>query len=226
MTSAEFLAALERRAAAAGAAADVASVERFWVYFDLLRLWNQKINLTGFDLRVPSDAAIDRLFVEPLVAAAAVTGPVRTMLDIGSGGGSPGIPVSVVLAPDLTVLVEARVRKATFLREVARALGLSDRIEIQNTRFEDLTANDGYSGAFDLVTVRAVRAEAKDLERMAGFLKAGGQLSLFRSNGDGVSPAVKCLRCAAIVPLGTTQSGTIELLEKVPAPVFHVEHPG
>ena len=65
-------------------------------YFELLRRWSLKVNLTGFDLEDPTDEAIDRLFVEPVIASRYLSGT-SALVDVGSGAGSPAIPVTLML---------------------------------------------------------------------------------------------------------------------------------
>ena len=62
-------------------------------YLQLLARWNAKINLTAFRLEEPSDEAIDRLLIEPLVAARHLPHGKFSLIDVGSGSGSPGIPL-------------------------------------------------------------------------------------------------------------------------------------
>ena len=84
-------------------------------YLELLWKWNRKINLTAI---LEPEMAIDRLLLEPLAAAAHL--PAGGMLaDLGSGGGSPAIPLALALSPSKLLMVESRSRKASFLREAA-----------------------------------------------------------------------------------------------------------
>ena len=69
MTAREFKERLSRRARKAGLDPDDALCERLWVYFQLLAKWNAKINLTSLDLDDPTPDALDRLLIEPLLAA-------------------------------------------------------------------------------------------------------------------------------------------------------------
>src|SRR5690606_27032724 len=90
----DFQRTLKRRAQKAGAALapDVAS--RFETYFTLLARWNARINLTALNLE-SGDAAIDRLLIEPLLASRHVKSSDAAIIDIGSGGGSPAIPLAI-----------------------------------------------------------------------------------------------------------------------------------
>jgi len=154
------------------------------VYYQVLAHWNRKINLTALD--DPEDA-VDRLLLEP-VAAAGYVSQAAEIIDLGSGGGSPAIPLALALNVDRLVMVESRVRKAAFLREALRELGVPGSVE--TARFEDLPGREGFSAAFDLVSIRAVRLDAAVLDIVARLLRTGGHAALFRSVEAGPLPAL------------------------------------
>ena len=134
----EFRERLRKRAKAAGLTLDPSLVEKLEIYYQLLTKWNAKINLTAFKLTPEGDeAAIDRLLIEPVVAARYVAENARTLLDAGSGGGSPAIPLKLASENLHLRMVEVKTRKAVFLREAVRALGLRDA-EVETSRFEEL----------------------------------------------------------------------------------------
>lgn len=144
-------------------------------YLSLLAAWNKKINLTALDVGTPSDDAIDRLIVEPLVAARQIRPTDGQLIDIGSGGGSPGLPVQLA-APHLrVVLVESKSRKAAFLQEACRHLSLTTAVE--NCRAEELPAR--FQQSADVVTVRAVRPDRGLLSTIAALLRPGGRVFCF-----------------------------------------------
>src|SRR5262245_46544264 len=105
-------------------------------YLELLERWNRRINLTALPLDPPTDAAIDRLIVEPVAAARHLGTGDRTVVDLGSGGGSPALPFKIAARQVRLVMVESRARKVAFLREAARHLELAD-VTVEATRFED-----------------------------------------------------------------------------------------
>ena len=144
-------------------------------YVELLLRWNARVNLTGLDA---GDEGLDRLIVEPLAAARHVALPAPRIIDIGSGGGSPAIPLRLALPGGSLLMVEARTRKAAFLREAVRRLGLADTA-VEARRFEELAGRPSLQGAFDLLTVRAVRVDAAALRHLQGFLTEGGELFHF-----------------------------------------------
>lgn len=180
MANREFRERLKRRAKAANLSLEVALLEQLEIYYQLLTKWNAKINLTAFRL-VPEgeEGAIDRLLIEPVVAARYVPANARTLLDAGSGGGSPAIPLKLASANLHLRMVEVKTRKAVFLREAVRELALRDA-EVETTRFEELLPRAELHEALDLVSIRAVRVETRTLLTLQAFLRPGGKLLLFR----------------------------------------------
>jgi len=179
----EFRERLKRRAKGAGVTLEAALVESLETYFQLLTKWNAKINLTAYRLTPEgSDEAIDRLLIEPVVAARYVPENARTLLDAGSGGGSPAIPLKLASANLSLRMVEVKTRKAVFLREAVRTLGLRDAV-VETSRFEELLPRAELHEALDLVSIRAVRVETRTLNTIQAFLRPGGKLLLFRGSG-------------------------------------------
>ena len=182
MANREFRDRLRRRAKVAGLALHADLVEKLEIYYQLLTKWNAKINLTAFKLTPEGDeAAIDRLLIEPVLAARYVAENARTLLDAGSGGGSPAIPLKLASDNLHLRMVEVKTRKAVFLREAVRALGLRDA-EVETSRFEELLPRAELHEALDLVSIRAVRIETRTLLTLQAFLRPGGKLLLFRGS--------------------------------------------
>jgi 16S rRNA (guanine527-N7)-methyltransferase len=184
-------------------------------YFELLTRWNAKINLTAFSLAEPDDEALDRLLVEPVVASCHVNPPVGSVIDIGSGSGSPAIPLRLALGATRLTLVEAKTRKAVFLVEALRHLGISDGL-VETARFEQLLTRPELHEAFDLLTIRAVRVESRTLLTLQAFLRPGGRLFWFRGPGGPDAPAetVVPLSWTATYPLVETLRSRLVVLTK------------
>jgi 16S rRNA (guanine527-N7)-methyltransferase len=109
----------------------VASVQR---YMAILLAWNEKVNLTA--IRDPLEV-LYRHFCESMFAAAAVPLQAGRLADVGSGGGFPGLALKIA-RPELHVfLIESNVKKATFLAEVVRELGLTDT-RVLVSQYEEL----------------------------------------------------------------------------------------
>ena len=162
-------------------------------YIDILLRWNARINLTA--IRDPEEI-VTRHFGESLFAARHLFPPGPSALssaeapevpqcssvspvvkaskvaDVGSGAGFPGLPIKL-WAPHVSLtLIESNHKKATFLREVVRALTLTD-VNIQNARAETLPAR-----SYDVVTLRAVERFDAILPVAASLVADGGRLSL------------------------------------------------
>jgi 16S rRNA (guanine527-N7)-methyltransferase len=204
MTSREFSDRVKRRARKAGLHLSATLLEQLETYFRLLGAWNAKINLT----------AVDRLLVEPLVAARYLDPKATSAIDVGSGGGSPAIPMKLACPLVSFTLVEAKTRKCAFLREAGRQLGVEWRVE--TARFEMLLTRPEFHEAFDACTMRAVRVEPKVLLGLQAFLKPGGQFLLFRGPaGTEVQSAVTpLLMTRGTYPLVETFQSRLMVLEK------------
>jgi len=150
-------------------------------YFQLLRRWNRKINLTGLDLDAVTGEGVDRLFIEPLVAARHVTPGTARIIDLGSGGGSPAIPLTLAVPSASVTMVESRSKKSVFLLEAARELSVAARV--LTARYEDLLDRSDLLEAFDTLTSRALRLGSHELALVQTFVRPGGRLILFRSTG-------------------------------------------
>ncbi len=173
---------MREQAETAGLTLDLTRVGHFEQYFRLLRHWNRTINLTALPFAGLPDNTLNRLFIEPLQAAQFVDDAPLVWFDLGSGGGSPAIPLKIVRPLLRLTMVESKSRKAAFLREVVRLLALTTT-DVLSIRIEEL-GRSGAAGQADLLTVRAVRVE-ESLLRLAGtLLKPEGRLLLFGSQSS------------------------------------------
>ena len=215
MNSREFQDRLTRRARRAGLTLPAELAARLEAYYRLLATWNSKINLTGLKLLDVSPDAVDRLLIEPLVAARYVPVKAARMLDVGSGGGSPAIPLALARPRAHLLMVESKTRKSVFLREAVRALGLKDT-EVVTARFEELLARPDLHEAHDLVTVRAVRVESRMLLSLQAFTRPGGLVFLFRGSGtsDPSESITPPLAWKATYPLLESLRSRLVVLEK------------
>jgi 16S rRNA (guanine527-N7)-methyltransferase len=214
VSSREFQERLARRARRAGLPIRPELGAQLEIYYRLLSTWNKKINLTGLNLTEYGPESLDRLLIEPLVAAAHVKPAVRSLLDIGSGGGSPAIPLALAL-PDVSLLmVEAKTRKSVFLREALRALDLT-RGDVVTSRFEELLTKPPLHEAHDLLTIRAVRIESRVLMSLQAFVRPGGEIFLFRKSAGAPGPTAVTppLAWKASYPV-LEQASTLVVLEK------------
>ena len=173
---------VERRLAKVGGRLSESQVDQLVDYLLLLDRWNRRMNLTALD---DPDAAVDRLVVEPVLAATAIAEGAHVLIDIGSGGGSPAIPLKIARPELALTMIEVKTRKSVFLREVVRHLALS-MCTVETARFEQVLSRPALLSTVDVVSIRAVRAETEQLRLFGNVLRVGGQQLWFLS---GAQPA-------------------------------------
>jgi 16S rRNA (guanine527-N7)-methyltransferase len=164
-------------------------------YLDLLLKWNARTNLTA--IRDPEEI-VRRHFGESLFAAQHLHPAATTLLDLGSGAGFPGLPIAL-LRPEIAItLAESQNKKATFLREAVRTLGL--KTEIWPARAETMPE----SRQFHTVTLRAVDNMAAAI--VAAAPRAAHEL-LFLTSNPPTLPASFTLHPPLAIP--NTQSSIL-----------------
>ncbi len=204
---------LSRRASKAGVFLPTELADRLLSYYELLSRWNRKINLTALD---DPDAAIDRLLLEPVVAARHVPRGAQACMDIGSGGGSPAIPLKLAAPAMSLMMVEVKARKSAFLREAIRHLELT-ATTVETHRYEELLARPELHDAFDLLSLRAVRVEGKTLSNLQAFVRPEGSLFLFRGPSGPEAPGslLPPLELVSTYPLLESLQSRLTVLRKV-----------
>src|SRR5262249_7139288 len=141
-------------------------------YMRILLKWNEKLNLTA--IRDPLEV-LYRHFCESMYAAAAVPMEHGRLADVGSGGGFPGLPLKIIRPELQVVLIESNMKKATFLAETIRELGLEDA-RVLVSRYEELSEE---VAPLDYVSSRAVGEFGPFLEWAASEQVAAEQVILW-----------------------------------------------
>lgn len=137
--------------------------EKLLAYLDLLYKWNRVYSLTALkeEDQAVSHHLLDSLSILPFI-------PTGNLLDVGSGGGTPGIPLAIA-RPELTVtLLDSNTKKAAFLRQAAIELGLNN-IAVHSGRVEQYHPDTGFAA----ITSRAF-AELADFVSLSKHLLAPG----------------------------------------------------
>jgi 16S rRNA (guanine527-N7)-methyltransferase len=147
---------------------------KFETYLSLFVRWNARINLSA--IREP-EAILSRHFVESIACARALPAGISTLLDFGSGGGLPGIPIALARREISVTLAESQGKKAAFLQEAVRALGIPAKVF--SGRAETL------ADRFDCVTLRAVDKMDSAVRLGARLVNVGGWLALMTTHADG-----------------------------------------
>lgn len=140
----------------------------------LLLAWNAAINLTA--IRDPVAAGrehvLDSLAALPILRERGV----RRLLDLGSGGGYPGLPLAIALPAERALLVESIGKKAAFLGTAVSALGLGASVEVAANRAEALAGDRRHREAWPAVVARAVADLAELAELALPLVAVGGVL--------------------------------------------------
>ena len=155
------------------AALDSAQAGAFEVYLSLILRWNARVNLTAIR---DEEGILKRHFVESIACARALPAGIHTLLDFGSGAGFPGIPIALCRPEIAVMLAESQNKKAAFLREAVRVLGLST--EVHSGRAEVLRT------VFDCVTLRAVDKMESAVQVAAQLVGSSGWLALMTTTAE------------------------------------------
>ncbi len=143
----------------------------FRVYYQELRAWNRRMNLTAIE---DEKEVMVKHFLDSLGCIGFVDfEPGMKVVDVGSGAGFPGLVLAVVVPGLKVTLVEARAKRARFLEYMVGVLGLGD-LEVAHIRAEDLGQKDGFREKFDRAVARAVAPMATLAEYCLPLLRVGG----------------------------------------------------
>ena len=144
---------LAARADEAGIPLTAEQIGQFSVYNEMLLDWNTRMNLTA--LTAPEDVAVKHIIDSLTAYDAALFDGARTLIDVGTGAGLPGIPLAVY-APHLTVtLLDSLNKRVRFLTEVTAAMGLPN-VRCIHARAEEAARTAEHRAAYDIAVSRAV----------------------------------------------------------------------
>ena len=178
-------------------------------YRSELLKWTAKVNLIGPEAREHLDEHIAEA-----VAAAELLQPAGEVMDFGSGGGLPAIPMAIVSPGARFHLVEADQKKWAFLKHIVRECGLSS--QVYGDRLSRLLPRLPADLRFRLVVSRAVGNPEEWVPLLKGHLENGARVALFQGTPD--APAIAGFRGEDAVRLPRGTSNYLALL------TFHVEH--
>lgn len=221
------------RARALGLRPTEAQVTVLSRFVGLLLEANAQFNLTA--IRSP-EQAWSRHILDSLSLLPHLELPVGgTMVDVGAGGGLPGIPLAI-MGPDHPVtLVDATEKKTRYLAATAAALGL-EHVEVVRGRAEDLTgaypgADGGHRERYDVAVARALAPMPVLLELVSPFLKPGGRLLAIKGERapEELAASTRALRTLHMQLAGErrTPTGTVLILQKTaPTAARYPRRPG
>jgi 16S rRNA (guanine527-N7)-methyltransferase len=177
---------LQAAAAELGNPLSPTQVEQFERFRTLILEWNEKINLTA--IRDP-DAFETLHFVDSIAGLAALPEDARTAIDVGTGGGLPGLALKIA-RPELELtLLDSVAKKTRVLEEVARELGL-EGVQVLTARAEDLGRARETREHWDVAFARAVGTVVVLAELCLPLLRVGGRLIAWKKRDEKVEAEV------------------------------------
>ncbi len=163
---------LRQKVSGLGIAIDDDQINRFLIYYNELKVWNSRMNIVS---KHSIDEIVTRHFVDSLVSMRYVNRPNGFLIDLGSGGGFPGVPLKIML-PDLNLfLLDSSRKKTSFLSHLRVKLDLN-KTEILRMRAEYLLTEPRFGGIFDIVISRAAFKLSELLIWSSYLLRRGGRL--------------------------------------------------
>lgn len=173
-----------------------AQAEQFARYYELLREWNERMNLTAITEaeEVAQKHFADSALGAPFIKAGA------SLIDVGTGAGFPGLALKI-LRPDIKLtLLDSLQKRINFLEAVCGELGFAD-VRCIHARAEDGARDKALRGKFDVAAARAVAGTAFLTEWLIPFVKVGGQALLYK--GPQAADELKAAQ-SALQKLGCT----------------------
>lgn len=167
-------------------------ISKFESYLDLLLEWNEKFNLTAI---TDKDEIEEKHFIDSIELVKYFDVKNKTLLDVGTGAGFPGIPLAIVEPTLKVTLLESNGKRVSFLKEAVKVLDLKN-VDIIQGRVEELGTREKY----DFVTARAVKELNILLELCFYLVKVGGSFIAYKSSGveEEILNAKHALKCLQI----------------------------
>lgn len=165
--------------AAAGISLSGAQLDQLRAYLDTLLLWNRKLALVSQD---DPRQIVDKHIADSLFAAGHCGGG-ESIVDLGSGGGFPALPIAIARPGTRVVLIEARGAKASFLEEACRIASIRNA-SVCHARIEALACEAEQRSRYDVATARALATTAEIASWAQPFLSPAGRIIAMRSVGE------------------------------------------
>lgn len=171
MKKEDFFKEMQEKSTALGVRFFMEQAEQFFEYMNLLIEWNEKMNLTA--ITEPTEI-IEKHFIDSLTILNKIDNN-QKVVDVGTGAGFPGIPLSIMNPTLKITLVDSLNKRLIFLQEVVAKLNLKN-IEIVHARAEEFGQNKKYRENFDIATSRAVANLSTLSEYLIPLVKVGGKV--------------------------------------------------
>ena len=152
---------------------------KFIIYRNLLKQWNQKINITSIE--DDEEIYLKHFIDSVLLLNKDNIDEKKKIIDVGTGGGFPGLPLKIMNNNYKITLLDSLRKRIDFLQEVSKALNLSD-VEFIHGRAEDFGQNKEHRENYDICVSRAVAPLNVLSEYCIPFVKVGGYFAAYKSD--------------------------------------------
>ena len=178
MEKEDFFKIFERELAKINIKAESKKIDQFYFYMKELLKWNKKINVTSI---TDENEFIIKHYIDSLTINKYVNEK-NNVIDIGTGGGFPGIPLKILNEDVEVTLIDSINKKLNVIKNISGELKL-EKLEIIHTRAEDLAHNNKYREQYDIAVTRAVAGISTIVEYMMPFVKVGGYAICMKGPG-------------------------------------------
>ena len=202
----DFSLELTKKTNKIGIELDNEQIQKLYDYMNLLLEWNEKINLTA--ITEPNEVILKH-FVDSLSIQKYIEKDLK-IIDVGTGAGFPGIPISIVNSNTEITLLDSLNKRINFLNEVINKINL-DNVNTIHSRVEDAGKEKKYRESYDIATSRAVASLNVLLEYLLPLVKVGGKCICMK--GSSIKEEIEDAR-NAIKILG----GEIEKIDEIVLP--------
>lgn len=177
MNKEEFIEKMQEKSIFLNIHFSVKQTEQFFEYMNLLIEWNKKMNLTAI---IEPEEIILKHFIDSMTILKNIENGAK-IVDVGTGAGFPGIPLSIMKSDLKITLVDSLNKRLIFLQEVVHKLQLKN-VEIIHARAEEFGQNKKYRENFDIATSRAVANLATLSEYLIPLVKVGGKVVAMKAS--------------------------------------------
>ena len=177
MNKEEFIEKMQEKSIFLNIHFSVKQTEQFFEDMNLLIEWNKKMNLTAI---IEPEEIILKHFIDSMTILKNIENGAK-IVDVGTGAGFPGIPLSIMKSDLKITLVDSLNKRLIFLQEVVHKLQLKN-VEIIHARAEEFGQNKKYRENFDIATSRAVANLATLSEYLIPLVKVGGKVVAMKAS--------------------------------------------
>jgi len=166
-------------------------IQKLSLYMEGILRWNEKVNLTAI---TNPEEFVEKHYIDSLqVLDVADFQATDSILDIGTGGGFPGVPLAIMCEKKNFILVDSLAKRLKIIDELAAEIGIGN-VKTIHGRFEDLAHESEHRQKYELVLSRAVAEMSVLAEYALPFINVGGSLIAYKTAGEKLEEEIEAAR--------------------------------